>query len=392
MAQLKPFLLFKLALGLMVLCLPVLNHASSEEETPLSPAFKKLIHPIDGDDRHWSWNPIDLLPSKEALRSSPFNEMIPFITPIRNQGERGTCSIFSSIAWWEVKLAQAGSPVEELDLSEEWLAHLVARQTLEDGSETTLNFQLINDHGLAQESTLRYIPQDWQEKTYHQKARVIRRCGHLRGILKKACLIGHWDPALLSLDEISLRAEGIQLARARADAIEWKTQHRVTSGKPEILTRVRDIKKLLSEGVPLVLDLDFFYGAWNHFAAEDLNIGRDHEAFLRGEVGYPRLGSIDEKRSLKNPIGHSVLVVGYDDDEIIETTVRHADGSEEVFRYRGVYYFKNSWGKSSFGKNFEAQGIRAPGFGKITQKYAHERGQFFRSRLRNDHPQVLPIR
>ena len=51
--------------------------------------------------------------------------------------------------------------------------------------------------------------------------------------------------------------------------------------------------------------------------------------------------------------GHSILVVGYDDNKIVEKTIKMADGKMKKFTYKGVYYFKNSWGTSSFGRDFE---------------------------------------
>jgi hypothetical protein len=53
------------------------------------------------------------------------------------------------------------------------------------------------------------------------------------------------------------------------------------------------------------------------------------------------------------------------------------DGTTKSFTYRGVYYFKNSWGTDKFGVQFSLNGKVYPGYGMITQKYAHDFGQFF---------------
>ena len=53
------------------------------------------------------------------------------------------------------------------------------------------------------------------------------------------------------------------------------------------------------------------------------------------------------------------------------------DGTWKEFSYRGVYYFKNSWGLRVSGRDFKLQGKNFPGYGMITQKYAHELGTFY---------------
>jgi hypothetical protein len=58
-----------------------------------------------------------------------------------------------------------------------------------------------------------------------------------------------------------------------------------------------------------------------------------------------------------------------------------ADGSTKEFRYKGVYFIKNSWGATNFGVNTEIEGKTFPGYGIITQKYAEEFGGFYRLQL-----------
>ena len=351
-------------------------HELQGDPAALSPPFKHLTHPVEAEEPALNWfsgaaTVLSAYPPRSDLERS-----LRSVTPVRSQGGRGTCSIFSTVAWFEAFLSAQGAPVAELDLSEEWLEHLAARSTGVDGSETPINFNLISDWGMASEHSLRYISQDWQEKDLRDQPKPMKRCGHLHGTLKKSCLIGHWDPQLLDLDETQLRAAARQLGLANEEAQEWRLAHLPFGGKPKTLQRVRDIKSALARGTPVVLDLEFFYGAWNHYTADNLKIGRNQEAYLRGEVGYPEPDSLDRTRSPRKPTGHSVLVVGYDDDETVETTVKLANGKLKTFTYKGVYYFKNSWGRTDFGRHFEAQGLEAPGFGRITQKYAHEFGAF----------------
>jgi hypothetical protein len=51
------------------------------------------------------------------------------------------------------------------------------------------------------------------------------------------------------------------------------------------------------------------------------------------------------------------------------------------FKRKGVYYFKNSWGASTWGKEFEIDGKNYPGYGMILQVHAHSHGQFYRLSL-----------
>lgn len=137
------------------------------------------------------------------------------------------------------------------------------------------------------------------------------------------------------------------------------------------------MKSLLAAGIPVTLDITFYYGAWNHREASDLGINRDIDAWNHGVVGFPEPGSVDEASSRTKPAGHSILLVGYDDRAIVQTHVQMSDGTEKDFTYTGVYYFKNSWGTSSFGSQFSIEGSAYAGYGAITQKYAHAYGSFF---------------
>ncbi len=349
--------------------------AFDETHPPLSGPYQLLQHPSPEDPT------LDVTSDALGLKGRPvrtsFHEAYQNQSSVRAQGGRGTCSIFSTTAWIESWLIRKKTMGSEIDLSEEWLAHVVARTLKQDGSESDFNFEMISEWGLPSESTLKYIKTDWQDKDWSNKPRAAARCGHLRGRLpRKVCLIGHWDPGLLDLSGRELRGKSRLLLRARNEAEDFKSQFGGELQGPRIIQSVREVKSLLASGSPVVLDQEFFYGAWNHGTAEDLRIGVDPKAWARGDIGYPEPHSLDRLKSPKKPTGHSILIVGYDDEAEIQTTVRMENGKMKTFIYRGVYYFKNSWGSASFGKEFEADGIRAPGYGRITQRYAHEFGSF----------------
>jgi C1A family cysteine protease len=101
----------------------------------------------------------------------------------------------------------------------------------------------------------------------------------------------------------------------------------------------------------------------------------DHWA--QGIIGHPEPGSLDREKSSEKPAGHSVLVVGFDDNKIVKKKIQMADGTSKMFTYKGVYYIKNSWGTESFGSEFEVDGVNYPGYGMIVQKHANQDGSFF---------------
>jgi hypothetical protein len=146
-------------------------------------------------------------------------------------------------------------------------------------------------------------------------------------------------------------------------------------GKAEVLKSPSAIKESLRRGNFLILDHEFFCGAWNHPCANEMNLGRDALQFSRGIVGFPELGSLDYSRSKADPSSHSILVIGYDDNVTITTKQKMLDGSIREFTYKGVYYFKNSLG-TYFGKEFQLGNQKYPGFGMMAQAYAERYGQF----------------
>ena len=132
-------------------------------------------------------------------------------------------------------------------------------------------------------------------------------------------------------------------------------------------------------GIPLTLDLDFFYGAWSYAGGRKYGIQASPKLWKQGVVTYPEKGSND--RAKRDGGGHSVVVVGYDTEREVSYWVKMRDGKRKKFTRRGVYYFKNSWGPTDWGRDFEIDGVKMPGYGMILMDTAHEFGQFFRLAL-----------
>jgi hypothetical protein len=159
---------------------------------------------------------------------------------------------------------------------------------------------------------------------------------------QKTCLITHADPRL---DHYATEAGAFFQSHQ-----PWRLRHRP-------LTYQTQIKELLDQGYPIILGVEFFYAAWNHREMPEIGLGeRDMKAWYAGRVGIPT--ALDIQISRQHAAGHSLVVVGYDDA-------------------KQVYYFKNSWGTDSFGKDsdFLGKGTTA-GYGTIPYQYAHYYGNF----------------
>jgi hypothetical protein len=335
----------------------------------LDSKYPNLSHPIKDD-----------FISNKSLPISDIKEVISFQTPVRSQISRGTCSIFSATAYIEGLLIKKGlNP--NLDLSEEWLQYVAVRKKSTDGSSAWANFSAMKDFGMPREESFPYIGEDWTE-IYNPLKDI--RCGKLTGVTHKSCLIVHRDPTLLDLtdEQIKLLNGDNEFIKARKEAKIFKKKNLKFLNNEFFISTVSKVKELLLNDTPVVLEVDFFYGAWNHRKALDYGIGRDLEQWAKGIVAYPEPGSADVIESPKHPAGHSIVIVGFDENKIIEKTIKMKDGTYQNFKYIGVYYFKNSWGTSGFGNQFEIDGESYPGYGMIVAKYAEELGQFFKLTLK----------
>jgi hypothetical protein len=359
-----------LALSLLLSVAASANENSSFLDAP----YKNLIHPIDSKSNF------------KALSASDFLEMQEIMTPIRAQGGRGTCSIFSAIAMLEsMLLINYNFDKETLDLSEEWLEYLIMRNRNTDGSNSWSNFNALKKYGAPFENTYAYIGQTWNADSMNPLA--TKRCGALVGGIKTSCLLGHRDPRLLNANDEQLLEVGNDLhdpefQTARAEAYQFRKDYISFASISYTVYYTQDVKRLLAKGYPLTLGIEFFYGAWNHNKANEFGIGREETNWSQGIVGYPERQSVDYKVSKENGAGHSILIVGYDDEKVVTTKIKMQDGSTKTFTYKGVYYFKNSWGKGGFGRDFEVKGEIFDGYGMITQKHAHEHGSFYRMPLK----------
>ncbi len=346
----------------------------SEEVASLDSVYPDLIHPK-----------FDVL--KSSSDKSDLDVILPFISSVKSQGKRGTCSIFASVAELEALLSIKNNirNGNHPDISEEWLQYLQMsnKKSNDEGSTSFFNSQILLKFGFVKENNLPYDPRDWSlmdersaEKNYCKKTLSANNRIFTPKDLFEKCLFAHENPILIHLSEEELGDNHPSFS----DLISYSQKNLkgniIDNGEEIRLKSVSQIRSLLSNGIPVILGLDFFYGAWNHSKAKEYGIGRNMELWDRGIVTYPEKNSVDYRESRKHEAGHAVLIIGYDDNIIVTNTYKTITGETVTKKYRGVYFLKNSWGTKGFGSNFVYDGKRYPGFGVITYDYAHQYGGF----------------
>jgi hypothetical protein len=344
---------------------------------PLDPPYGKLEHPEI--DLEWTG----------AAQSSPVrsdtHRAIARHTKVKAQENRGTCSIFSATALLEALLVLDGKTDPSVDLSEEWLQYLTTLRVPEEGSTSPYNFKLLRKYGQPSEGRMPYVSTFWENKDTGLAA---KRCGHLaEGKALTACLISHRDPGLIRMSDQELlnpisHLYDPEFVAARAEAFLNRGSFFGEDTKGSgIVRKVSEIHSILARGEPLTLDLWFFSGAWNYPGSAKHGIYRSEKLWRQGVVTHPEAGSVDLKYAKTHEEGHSVVVVGYDDEREVEYWMSMEDGTRKKFKRKGVYYFKNSWGSDTWSKDFSIDGTPYPGYGMILQVNAHKHGQFYRLKL-----------
>jgi len=366
----------------MILTLVFLTNlalAQSEADLPApkDKPYRNLVHPASD---------IPALTLERAAHpaKSDVHRLIALQSPVKAQLNRGTCSIFSATALLESMLMVKGRVRRGVDLSEEWLQYLTTLRISEEGSTSPINFKLLRKYGQPSESQMPYVGTEWKNK---REGLAAKRCGHLpRGEDLKGCLISHRDPNLMRMTDLELlnpisHLYDPEFVTARAEAGYNRGLFFDASNEGEGIVRsASEIHEILAQGIPLALDLNFFNGAWNYPGSARFGVYRSEKLWRQGTVTHPEQGSVDLEYSKRHPEGHSVVVVGYDDEREVEYWMSMTDGTRKKFKRKGVYYFKNSWGER-WGRDFAIDGARYPGYGMILQVHAHSHGQFYRLKI-----------
>lgn len=309
---------------------------------------------------------------------SDTQKIISLMTSVKSQKSRGTCTIFSTTGLLEAMLIKNGLADNSIDLSEEWLEYMIMTQKTDEGSSVSKNIKKLRFFGHVTEQTWPYVGAKWKTLDDHPLARP--RCGHLAGDPLLSCLFGHRDPSLLRASDSIVMSKDEDFFNIREEAREFLKNYDLRNNIPKqsnYRIPVEEVKKKLSTGTPVIAGIKLYYGSWNHSKTDKFEIQpREKKIWYNGIVGFPEPGSKDRRIGNERGGGHSIILIGYDDNIEVKGRLLMEDGSWKKTTYKGVYYFKNSWGVRGFGRDFELNGQRMPGYGMITQKYLHELGTF----------------
>jgi C1A family cysteine protease len=265
-------------------------------------------------------------------------EVLAFQSPVKSQGSRGVCSIFSTVAYMEHLYIKAGHEVP--DFSEQYLQWSVKFQEgsfpHSSGSNAASNLRAIHNHGVPAEEAWPYEPYKWTSSNDPE-------CEGES--MPTKCYTNGQPPESARQAKMYFLPEGRYISTR-------SIKHHIHTQKTGV-----------------VVGVDFFYQAWNHRRS---TLPTNQANWSKGIVLYP--SSDDVTESHKHRAGHSILLVGWDDT--LEVEKRDKDGNVVLdaegnpVKEKGFYIFKNSWGTGSFG----VSNPNGPGYGYISFKYIERYG------------------
>ena len=267
-------------------------------------------------------------------------DIVSLQTPVRNQSRRGVCSIFSTIGLMESLYKKAG--MSSPDFSEQYLQWSVKNQVgayaNTEGSSDSYNLRAISTYGIPLESAWPYQPDPWTE------------------VNDAACKTGGTSLPTRCY------TNGEPPAAARAAKM-----YKLPTGRWVSTSSIKNIIFEKRQGV--VVGLDFFYQAWNHRRSA---LPVSTADFSRGIVRFPN--ATDQQKSRETPAGHSVQLVGWNDNLSFQTVDAAGkpvvDAAGKPVLEKGFFIFKNSWGTANFGLT----NPKGAGYGYISYRYVSQYG------------------
>lgn len=288
--------------------------------------------PQKGDDGY----PSDI--KADGIPPAKWVALVDQQSPVRSQGHRGVCSIFSTVALMEHLYIKSGVD-KDPDFSEQYLQWSVKNEVKSfphtSGSNASSNLRAITRYGIVSEQAWPYEPFQWSSSNDPDCT---------GDDMPTKCYTNGDPPASAT------SAEKFKLPSSR-----W------LSSNP---SSIKAFMHNNQQGV--VVGGTFFYQAWSH-GRSSLPYNREYRR--KGYVLAPN--AKDKEESLKNRAGHSFLLVGWDDDlevqEIDEKGELVYDDDGNPVTQKGFFLFKNSWGTGSWGSD---SGF--PGYGWISMDYVDE--------------------
>jgi len=327
--------------SIMILALGVVLFGCSSEQSsePVDdPVLADLDILLDGapDEGELVDEKTDLIVPKT------YTDLVAFQSRVKSQGSRGVCSIFGTVAFAEHLWIKEGT-YTDLDFSEQYLQWSVKFEVNSfpnsSGSNARYNLQSINQYGIV-------LEEYWPYETYQWGTSQDEAC----------------DGSDTQPTRCYTNGEPPQEAK---DAQKWKLPYaRWISSNPDSIKAY-----MINKELGVQCGLTFFYQAWNH-SRSPLPTNRSY--WSKGYVLSPN--AVDEEKSLEKRAGHSILLVGWDDDLEVQKVdeegnpMKDAEGNPVM--EKGFFLFKNSWGTGSFGRD-NPQG---DGYGWIAYSYVDEWG------------------
>lgn len=238
-------------------------------------------------------------------------------SPMKNQGSRGVCSIFATTALAE-HLYNVEGTLPNPDFSEQflqWSTKVEAgRFTNTSGSSAQVNIDAFNRFGNV-------LTPEWPYESRPWGASDDERCVGDEATQPVVCHT-NGNPPMSAL-----------MAR------RW----RIPRGR-FVSSRVNSLKSFMfNSGTAVQVGGDFFYQAWGHGGSR-----------IPRYAGYRDFGYVtmpndeDIRSSREHRAGHSVTIVGWDDDLEVQAIDAQGnlavDASGNPVMQRGFFLFKNSWG------------------------------------------------
>ena len=314
--------------------------APGSDEAPFAPGLSKYEHVFNGSPANGSLPDIG---KADAVYPKSSNVLVKEQSPVKDQNERGVCTIFTTTALMEHLYIKAG--MANPSFSEQYLQWSVKVQDgvvpNGEGSNISDNVTAIHEFGIPVESVDPYVGTEWTAAN---------------------------DP-----DCMPNGSEGQSLptkcwTQGDPTAAQQKAKkYSLPAGK---FINATDIKAhITSDQTAVGVGIDFFYQAWNH-GLSTLPIDRDD--LTKGIVRYPNATDVTE--SHKQKAGHGILIVGWDDDMEVQAVDKDdkpaVDSKGKPVMQKGFYIFKNSWGTDIFG----VTNPNGAGYGYIAEKYIEQFG------------------
>ncbi len=305
---------------------------------------------------------MDGAPSNDALpeegkadeRLPPRYDLLAIQSPVRNQGRRGTCTIFSTTALMESLYMSEGT-IASPDFSEQFLQWStkteVRRFTDGEGSNNEVNLQAISRFGIVEETAWPYEIAAWGVSNDPA-------CTGEEEMRPTRCFTNGEPPAT------ALAAQRFTLPAGR-----WINSRRSSLQSYMVNNRL-----------PVVVSGTFFYQAWSHGGSM---LPTSAENKRRGIVQYP--SAEDQTDSRLRPAGHGILLVGFDSEMRVQRV--NGMGQPEVDAMgnpvydTGFYLFKNSWNNTWALEQVPGTTEHPGGFGWISMRYIEEFMQAYVSGL-----------